>query len=330
MTVTGSEVPTDRLRSSAHVDYIDSAMLDEARAALEKLVREATERVVTTEEALLEQRGAMAIYDSTRDAKFTELEAFDTAANAVATLPHFDERIGPESAERVTLQIVYEYFDRARHVALDADAFIQAVDGFAAELAKPTWTLVMVANLKYFESADRFIDFDDGMTIRARSFDELQRSLGWTDWHLESMTQDWMGFGASEHVIWFEEEVEKTPETLVLGNTATGQTRLSRLLLALWLHDEGDVNVGSVFNAESASLAFAEVGSRAPSPARPLATRHTRSPRLRLLKSVTFTTGSRVLMATPPCRPTCASPSEVSPLSTREAYINARIASSTP
>lgn len=94
------------------------------------------------------------------------------------------------------------------------------------------------------------------MTIRARNFEELQDRLGWSEWHLEAMTQDWMGFGASEHIIWFEEEVEKSPETLVLGNTAIGQSALSRLLLALRLQKEGDLNVGSIFNAESASFSL--------------------------------------------------------------------------
>lgn len=230
--------------------------LEEARSALESLVREAVEQVVTSEEALFEQRGAIAIYDTSRDAKFRDLESFESAATTVAVLPNFDERIGAQSAERVTLQIVYNYFATTTHLDYDADAFAYAFDGFASELAKPTWTLVMVANLKYFESPDTLIDFGDGMSIRARSFNELQQRLGWNDQHLEALKQDWMGFGASGHVIWIEEEAEKSPETLVLSNTATGLGALSRLLLALRLHKDGDLNIGSIFNAESASFSL--------------------------------------------------------------------------
>jgi hypothetical protein len=70
--------------------------VEEARAAFKALVREAVEQVVTTEEALVEQRGAMAIYDTGRDAKFRALASFDPAVAAVAALPNFDERIGAE------------------------------------------------------------------------------------------------------------------------------------------------------------------------------------------------------------------------------------------
>src|SRR5687768_4774840 len=120
--------------------------VDEARAAFEALVREAVEQVVATEDALMEQRGKTAIYDTARDAKFRSLAHFDLAATSVAALPNFDERIGAQSAERVALQIVYEYFDRATHLEFDREAFTKAFDGFTVELAKPTWTLVMVAN----------------------------------------------------------------------------------------------------------------------------------------------------------------------------------------
>jgi hypothetical protein len=185
------------------------------------------------------------------------LPNFESASNAVARLPHFNERFGMESNDRVTLQVVYEYFDRASSVGLDDDAFNEAFQAFTSELAKPTWRLVMVSNLRHFESPDALIDFGDGMTIRHRSFEELRARLGWRDATLNTLTRDWMeGWGAGKHILWIEEEIEKTPETLVLGNTPTGYTILSRLLLALWLYREGDLSLGTVFNAESASFSL--------------------------------------------------------------------------
>src|SRR5215211_718007 len=109
------------------------------RVAFEALVREAVEQVVTTEEALTDVRGAAAIYDTRRDDKFKALASFEPAATAVAALPKFDERIGAASAERATLQVVYNCFTRAAHVGFDEDALDFALDGFTSELAKPTW-----------------------------------------------------------------------------------------------------------------------------------------------------------------------------------------------
>jgi hypothetical protein len=226
--------------------------VEEARAALEDLVREAVGRVVTTDDSLAEHRDAVAVYDSARDANVVALPSFGRAAAALAGLPDFNERIGAASAQRVTLQIIYDYFGHATHLGLDPEAFSQAFDGFISELVKPTWTFVSIANLTYFCSDNALIDFGDGMTIRSRNFDELRQRLKWTDWHLDAMTQEWMGFGASGHVIWLEEEVEKSPATLVLGNTPAGLPTLERLLLALRLYKDGDLNIGSIFNAETA------------------------------------------------------------------------------
>lgn len=95
--------------------------VEKARLALEALVREAADQVVTSEAALAEQRGAIAVYNSARDARFRDLRTFGPAAQAVAGLPKFTARIGAQSTERATLQIVYNCFTRAAHPGFDAD-----------------------------------------------------------------------------------------------------------------------------------------------------------------------------------------------------------------
>ena len=163
---------------------------DQAREAFHALVREATDQIVTTEEVLNDQRGATAIYNPITDARFRSLPSFERSARTVVTLQDFEERIGADSAERVTLQIVYNYFDRAMDLSFDPDLSNTVFDEFASELAKPHWTFVMLANLRHFESSDSFIDFGNGMTIRARNSEELRDRLHWTDFQSNAFTED--------------------------------------------------------------------------------------------------------------------------------------------
>src|SRR5207244_3459870 len=90
--------------------------------------------------------------------------------------------------------------------------------------------------------------------IRHRVADELRRDLGWSDWEIEQLQNDWVGPGASSYVIYLEEDVLKTPSNLILGNTGTGPTRIARTLTALRLHADGDVSTGALFHARRAKF----------------------------------------------------------------------------
>jgi len=195
--------------------------------------------------------GGIAIYDSQRDELFTSLDTFDAASAAVEALPYFAARIGAAHASRVTLQVVYAYLTGLEQLAWDEDGLATVYSSLRAELADPDWTYVLLGNLTHYHSEDALIDFGGGLTIRHRSLEELRERLGWGDWHLERLREDWTGPGASEHIVYLEEKAPKSPDNFLLGNTATGYELISRLMLALWLHKPGDVQVGHLFQAQA-------------------------------------------------------------------------------
>lgn len=232
-----------------------------ARESLRTLVADAHEQVVTTAEALAEHKGGTAVYNQRRDEPLLNLPSFRPALDALKQLPAFERAFGSEHDSRATLQFLYAYLTRTDQLTLDEDAFDATFDAVIAEINDPNWTYVSFANLRNFESDDALIDFGDGVTIRHRSFDELQERLGWTEWHLEELQRDWMrGHAPSSHIIWVESSREKSPETAILTDSATGAGKALNLLLALWLFAPGDVSVGPIYVDRAAKFDLAGGG----------------------------------------------------------------------
>jgi hypothetical protein len=216
---------------------------DRARGALKALVAEAHAHVVTSAEALAEYTGGTAVFNLERDRPLSDLPGFPVALETLQQVPEFVRAFGTEHAERATLQFVYEYFARIEQLEVDDEAFDAAFEAFISELDDPNWTYVAFANLRNFQSDDALIDFGDGISIRHRSFEEIEERLGWTEWHFDHLTRDWTeGHAASEHVLWVESVAEKSPDTAILSDSATGPGRALDLLLALWLFAPGDVS----------------------------------------------------------------------------------------
>jgi hypothetical protein len=225
-----------------------------AREALQALVADACAQVVTSAEALAEYSGGTAIYNLERNRPLTDLAGFPAAYEALQQVPEFVRAFGTEHGERATLQFVYEYFTRTtERLEFDNEAFDATFNAYISELDDPNWTYIAFANLRNFKSDDPLIDFGDGISIRHRSFDEIEERLGWTEWHFEHLTRDWTeGHAASEHVLWVESVKEKSPDTAIRGDSATGPGRALDLLLALWLFAPGDVSIGAIFTDRAA------------------------------------------------------------------------------
>lgn len=232
-----------------------SAARDKAREALRALVAEAHEQVVTSAETLAEYSGGTAVFNSERDRPLADLPGLPLALDALQQVPEFVRAFGTEHGERATLQVLYEYFTRTERLEFDEAAFDATFEAFTNEIDDPSWTYVAFANLRNFESDDALIDFGDGITIRHRSFDEIEERFGWTEWHFDHLTRDWTeGHAASEHVLWIESVQEKSSDTAILSDSATGPGRALDLLLALWLFGPGDVSIGAIFTDRAAKF----------------------------------------------------------------------------
>jgi hypothetical protein len=202
-----------------------------------------------------EYSGGTAVFNLERDRPLSDLPGFPVALESLQQVPEFVRAFGAEHGERATLQFVYEYFTRTERLEFDDDAFDATFEAFVSELDDPNWTYVAFANLRNFESADALIDFGDGITIRHRSLEDIQERLGWTEWHFDHLTRDWTeGHAASGHVLWIDSLAEKSPDTAILSDSATGPGRALDLLLALWLFAPGDVSIGAIFTDRAAKF----------------------------------------------------------------------------
>lgn len=229
--------------------------LDPARESLRTLVTEALDQVVTSPEVLAEYKGGTAAYHPTRDQTLLDLRSFGGTVAALGQVPSFERAFGPEHAARASLQFVYHFLGGVVDPAFDEAAFETAFGSMITELDDPVWTYVAFANLRNFHSDDPLIDFGDGITIRHRSHEEIEERLRWTEWHFEELNRDWMrGHAASGHVVWVETQREKSPETAILSDSATGPGVILDLFLALWLFASGDLTVGAIFTDRAAKF----------------------------------------------------------------------------
>src|SRR5271166_3546817 len=84
---------------------------ESAKAGLQAFTNQAASIAVTEGLPLSELRG-VAFFNPMRDARFTPLETFVGATQAVINMPEFAEKFGAESGSRIVLQFVYQYFAR--------------------------------------------------------------------------------------------------------------------------------------------------------------------------------------------------------------------------
>ena len=157
----------------------------------------------------LDQLRGVAFYDMQKDERLTALRSFAEAEQAIVQIPQFVARFGADNVRRVTLQCVYQYFDRIDGVRYEDAAFNALWEDFAAEIENSTWITRGVANVKNFTSPSLHIDLSDGIAIRGRSFEELS-ALGFSQAILNRITDDWhSGFGASSFVLVAEDSVDR-------------------------------------------------------------------------------------------------------------------------
>lgn len=204
-------------------------------------------RMLSESGRAIEAFRGIAIYDTAKDAVITALPSFGPASSAIRAMPLVEERYGTESADRLALQWVYELLPRLADASFIASAEALWAD-FMVELNEPQWIFRGVANLRHFSDSAPGVVLGpiDGVTIQGRSFDQLA-SLGFDQFIIDALIEDWSGFGASSYVVVAEKRVDKARDNLVLSSDGSPWVNAIRLLSAMRLVAPGDISMGQMW-----------------------------------------------------------------------------------
>lgn len=226
-------------------------------ADLENLCIESVALVGTTGGHTARFRGLSPFNDSAINRAFEARPSFPAAAEIIGQLPGFTERVGPTRATHFALQFVYNYLGALGEPVHDEGRLKRIWADLVEELGTPEWTYMAICNLQNFRSDDDLLDFGEGISIRARSFEELSSLLGWSEDRLEAtIGKDWYEGGAGSHVLLLETRLPKSPDNLVLVSDPALSSKFSRILLALRLFKSGFVKTGRLFYARPAKFRF--------------------------------------------------------------------------
>ena len=226
-----------------------------AKEALRTLTEQAVQQVAAGDHPLEYFGGATALYDTRRDEAITKLSAFEKVRTELGALQIVQDRYGESESERLALQFVYGFLGNLSEPNFDLGIFETTWEAFWEELSEPEWTWLGLANLANFRSESRLLDIGDGITIRARSFEELAE-MGWDEWHLEQLEREFFEGGInSSYIILTEHRLPKTPDNFVLIAPSVYEKAV-HALLALRLFKDGDVAIGRMWHLRPASFHF--------------------------------------------------------------------------
>ncbi len=199
----------------------------------------------------LQLRG-VAMYDSQKDAKLTPLPTFGPATEAIISIPNFIGRYGAESARRIVLQFIYQYFARVDVPVYDQTNFDALWADFDAEMQEAYWVARGVVNIRNFHSESVFLNLGDGVTIRGRDDEDLA-SLGFGPGILERIAEDWReNPGTSSFVLVAEHSFAKEPNNLALTDGYSVSVKAMRTLWSLRLASAGSISFSRMWLSRSA------------------------------------------------------------------------------
>lgn len=219
--------------------------LDGLKIQLGSLLSSAVEAAVSSGKELQHVLGTT-VYDSQKDLFITSLEPFAAVEAGIRELELVNERYGIEQSHRIALQMVHEYFERAKGVLIDPASVDALWADFVAELETPVWVTRSVTNLRHFQCRDPHVELGDGVSIYGRNPSVLA-GLGFADGIWERLAADWSGFGASLFVIVAESSIPKRPDNFIMMDTGSGWLQCARALGAMRLIASGDVGIGTIF-----------------------------------------------------------------------------------
>lgn len=221
-------------------------VVDDAPETYTGLVRRVLGMARAAQLRLEDVRG-VAVWDTRKDQRIRALPEFALLRVDIEGLTYFADRFGLQNADRLTLQLVYEYFTAANELRLDPTILSSVWHAFRSELADPSWRTRTVANVRNFTAEVATIDLGDGVAIRERDFEKLEQ-LGFGPGVLKGLSDDWdAGFGSSSYVLIAESESVKEPSNLISPDMWLPSQKTVRALQALRLIGTGDVNISPIW-----------------------------------------------------------------------------------
>ena len=109
---------------------------DDLKPRIDALISAAVEAAVLSGMGIQDLRG-IALFDPQKDSFFAGLEPFAAVESGLRKLPLLDEKYGANEVQRISLQLMYEYFGRCDHVVEDQVTRDTLWADFLAELNSP-------------------------------------------------------------------------------------------------------------------------------------------------------------------------------------------------
>jgi len=228
--------------------------LADARERLQTLAGEAGAAILESPFGASGCARGTAFYDSRKDSIFTGLASFQPGIDALIRIPAVQSLFGIDQGRRLAIQFVYATCRPIAEGLPFEAAFDEVWNAFALELQTRQWTSVAVANIQNLESSENGIELVDGVSVHARSFEELSTRLKWSPSELEYLERDWSEGGMSSFVMLVESSVPKTPANFLNVDDGMSYARAARVLLAMRLLAPGDVRIGRLFMARPSAF----------------------------------------------------------------------------
>lgn len=214
---------------------------------LRSVTLEGLEAIEKSEFAVEGCKNAIVCFDSSKDELITCCQSFADAVSSVSQVPEVIERFGSSNSHRIVVQFVFNACGIYATNGSKSDAFEKTFQKFKDESETDHWTYRAIANVQNFESNDLPLELDDGITLRARAFEELPALLHWGEHELNQLIQDCRNSGFGNNVLLIETRVKKTPDNFLLGGESTQLNRAAMMLLAMRLVLPGDIRIGKLF-----------------------------------------------------------------------------------
>jgi Apea-like HEPN len=224
-------------------------LIESAYNQLRALTLEGLEAIEQSEFSVAGCKNSIAFFDSKKDELITNCPSFSIALESVSKISEVVERYGSTEALRLVLQFVFNACSMYATIGDKSTAFKETFKYFKTEAETDHWVYRAIANVQNFENPSLPIELADGITLRGRSFTELEHLLHWGSSELAHLTADWRDGGGGSNVLMVESRVNKSPSNFLLVNDVQQMNKVARMLLAMRLALPGDIRIGRMFAA---------------------------------------------------------------------------------